>query len=174
MESSLKEKTISGRVQELKQRLIRHSENPDHDFKLEPVPATVIEQLENCPSYPQDMLMILKEIGCMRNWGHHGCAVINWWTPCTIGRANQEDRSTYELHSDFFARSSDLLFFACDVDAVCYFYDQSTVPWRIGYCDGLSISLDIQTASHRVAMPLSYFEEGSCALEIFEAWAAIE
>ena len=120
------------------------AKNPNHSFTLEPVKFDIINHLRNLDYYPLDALMVLEKLGSMRDWGMRGpfsaemCAMIDWWTPCSIESAKADNRSVYDLSDLDLLNPSNLLFFAWDCDAKCYFYDITVRPWKVVVCDGLS------------------------------------
>lgn len=127
------------RVNRLKAKVECYKKNPEHDFTLQPVAIQTIERLRGLEYYPPDMLMILEQIGCMCKWGYRGCAWIDWWEPCTIELAETKGRCTYEVRTSNFISPSSLLFFAFDCGSNCYFYEITSVPWKIVVCDGLTL-----------------------------------
>ena len=142
----MKTYSMETRVNRLKQHIQEHANRGKFRFSLEPVADQSIKRLRNLENFPLDMLMILEQMGCMRDWGARGsatgemCHVIDWWIPCTIECARAQDRCSYDLLDSNFTNPSDLLFFAWDCDAKCYFYDISLTPWKIKVCDGLGLS----------------------------------
>jgi hypothetical protein len=153
------------RVDRLKRQFDEFKKNAEHHITLEPVAPREIERLRTLEYYPSDMLMILEQIGCMRNWGYRGCAMIDWWTPCEIEYATAMDRCVYNLSGSNFTSSASLLFFAWDCDARCYFYEISTIPWEVVVCDGLSI------AHHGDQVTPWKDEDAPDALSVIENWA---
>ncbi len=156
------------RVARLKRQFDEFKKNAEHHFTLEPLAPQEIERLRTLEYYPSDMLMILEQIGCMRNWGYRGCAMIDWWTPCEIEYATAMDRCVYDLSGSNFTNPTSLLFFAWDCDARCYFYETSTKPWRIVICDGLSATL--KSRDDDLVTPWE-LEEIPNALTAIENWA---
>ena len=138
--------SLEGRVHLIKKRLEQYANDPKNCFELEAVSHSLIKQLKRSLYYPNDMLLILEKIGCMKNWGYNDCMKIDWWVPCTIERANEEQRCMYDLPSKKFINSSNLLFFAYDCDALCYFYDKSVTPWKVVASDGLDNSVHSKSA----------------------------
>jgi hypothetical protein len=138
---------IEFRVNRLKKRIEEFASLPENKFTLEPVSSELIDQLRAQDNFPLDMLMILEQIGCMRNWGYKGIAMIDWWIPSSFQNALAEYRSLYELYSANFKNPENLLFFAQDCEANCYFYDKTTVPFKLVICDGLSASEDPKSYS---------------------------
>jgi hypothetical protein len=67
--------------------------------------------------------------------------MIDWWIPSDVEKAFEENRCVYELRNFNFFNPENLLFFAWDCDAKCYFYDTSLSPWKLVVCDGLSLSM---------------------------------
>ncbi len=158
--------SLEGRVHRIKKRLEQYANDPKNSFELEAVSHSLIEQLKCSLYYPNDMLLILEKIGCMKNWAYNYCMKIDWWVPCTIECANGEQRCMYDLCTKKFIDSSNLLFFAYDCDAVCYFYDKSVTPWSVVACDGLDVSLNSQkTCSDAIT-----WEDGRDVLSIIESW----
>ena len=133
--------SIEIRVNRIKRQLERYANNSEHNIDIELVSKTTIDLLQLKENYPFDMLMILDQIGCMRNWGHLGCGMIDWWIPSSIQSAFTEERCIYGLLDSNFINPSGLLFFAWDCDAKCYFYDITVSPWKVVVCDGLEPSL---------------------------------
>ena len=155
----MKTYSLETRVNRLKQHIQEYANRGKFNFSLEPVPDQSIKRLRSLEYFPLDMLMILEQMGCMRDWGAHGSSVIDWWMPCTIECARTQNRCPYDLFDSDFTNPSDLLFFAWDCDAKCYFYDISVTPWKIVVCDGLDLSIYNQ-------------EDGDDdALSVIERWA---
>ena len=133
---------IEFRVNRLKKRFEEFASLTEHKFTLEPVSSETIDQLKAQDNVPLDLLMILEQIGCMRNWGYKGIAMIDWWIPSSFQAALAEERSIYELYEANFKNPENLLFFAQDCETNCYFYDIATVPFKLVICSGLSASED--------------------------------
>ena len=171
--------SIEIRVNRLKKQIESYAKSQEHQFTLEPVATQTIKRLRTLEYFPYDMLMILERIGCMRKWGHHGCAMIDWWTPSTIECSRAEDRCLYELSDSNFTNPSSLLFFAWNCDAQCFFYDITTTPWKVVVCDGLLPSLYNQEKDKTSGLiddwdgrVTPWEERESCdALSIIEGWA---
>lgn len=167
---------IEYRVKRLKKQIESLVRNSDHKFTLEPVNQLRLTQIRAKDYFPPDMLMILDQIGCMRNWGCRDCAMIDWWIPSSIGCSIAENRSIYELSDTNFNNPSCLLFFACDCDAKCYFYDTTTIPWKVLVCDGLEVSIfnnNSETHPNDWDGRVTPWEEAesSDAISIIEKWA---
>ena len=135
---------VETRVNRLQKHFETLAKSPNHNFTLETVTNDIINQLRNLDYYPLDMLMVLEKLGCMRKWGMRGpfsmemCAMIEWWTPCSIEAAKADNRCVYNLSDPDLLNPSGLLFFAWDCDAKCYFYDITVRPWKVLVCDGFS------------------------------------
>jgi hypothetical protein len=129
------------RVKRLREHIESLIKDPDHKFTLEVAEPIKLSQIRAKDYFPPDMLMILDQIGCMRNWGHRDFAMIDWWVPSSIECSMAEDRSIHELHDSNFKNPYSLLFFASDCDAKCYFYDITGIPWKVVVCDGLDLSI---------------------------------
>ena len=130
---------------------------PEVDVTIEKVGSEELEELRNKRGCPKDLLLILESIGCVRDFGRNGGAVIDWWVPCSIEKANKEERCPYEPDPRLIKNADKLLFFAWDCDALIYFYDISSYPWQIVSTDGLTVSLEEQ----------NYVEED---WTVFETW----
>jgi len=165
---------MEARVERIKKRIDGYRGDPEHVFTLEPIPEQTIKRLRDLEYFPPDMLMILEQIGGMRNWGWAGCAMVDWWVPCPIERARTEGRCGYELDDSNFSNPSSLLFFAWDCDAKCHFYDTTETPWKVVVCDGLSLSICNQKKSSGTAEEwgglASPWEEDDDALSVIERW----
>lgn len=129
--------SMAVRVGRLKRKINGFMASSDYRLTLEPVSTQTIRHLRALDQYPPDILMLLEQIGCVRNLGYNDHALIDWWTPCTIDHALVEDRCRFQLSNSDFKTASNLLFFAYDCDANCYFYDTSRTPWKLVVCDGL-------------------------------------
>jgi hypothetical protein len=143
---------------------------------MELIPKLRIDRLAATPGCPEDIRQILCTIGNVRNWGHRGAALIDWWCPCEIAVANDEERCPYEVQQENFTNGSDLLFFAWDCDARVYFYDTSFSPWRIVTADGLGLTF-VNSAGPAYQefkndfTPFEPREDGRDAISIIEYWA---
>ena len=173
-QSNMKDDSMEARVKRIKKKIDSYRENPEHEFTLEPIPEQTIKRLSDLEYFPYDILMILEQIGSMRNWGWRGCAMIDWWVPCPIELASTQERCLYELNDSNFTNPSSLLFFACDCDAQCYFYDTTQNPWKVVVYDGLCLSLCNQekssgTAEARVGL-VTPWEGDDGALSVIERW----
>jgi hypothetical protein len=128
----------------------------------------------NCP---EDILQILGKVGSVRNWSHGEAALIDWWYPCGITVANDQERCPYVVRQENFTNGSDLLFFAWDCDAKVYFYDTSVSPWRIVTADGLALTF-VNDASPSYQdwkdgfRPFEPRADGRDAISIIEYWAS--
>ena len=175
----MKHLTIEARVSGLKKKFERYTASEESQLTLEPVDTEIIKKFRALEYFPSDMLMILDQFGCMRSWGHNGCARINWWIPSTIELVMLEDRCSHELLDSNFTNPSSLLFFASDCDAKCYFYDTTATPWKVVACDGLDVSIYNQRKD-KTSPPIDDWDgkvalweedEPSDALSIIESWA---
>jgi len=131
---------IEDRVKRLKNQFEAFAKDPNYKFTLETVSKEELSLLKSKEFFPPDMLMILVHLGRMRHFGHLDCHMIDWWIPCSIEQTNAEDRSAYNLSDSNFINPQNLLFFAYDCDANCYFYDTTTSPWKVVVCDGFEAS----------------------------------
>ena len=129
--------SLAVRVGRLKKHIYSFMASSDYRLTLEPVSTQTIRHLRTLHQYPLDILMLLEQIGCVRDLGYNDHALIDWWTPCTIDHALIENRCRFRLSNSNFKDPSKLLFFAYDCDAKCYFYDTSRAPWKLVVCDGL-------------------------------------
>ncbi len=111
----------------------------DVGVTVEKVDSEQIRTLMEIDSFPKEMLQILQRIGCVRDF-EVGCALIDWWVPCSVETANAQERCPYEPNPMLIENPDALLFFACDCDALLYFYDTTCSPWAIVVLDGLSLS----------------------------------
>lgn len=165
---------MEARVERIKKRIDGYRGSPEHEFTLEPIPEQTIKRLRDLEYFPPDMLMILEQIGGMRNWGNGGCAMVDWWVPCPIEIAINEERCPYELYDSNFTNPSSLLFFAWDCEAKCHFYDTTKTPWKVVACDGLNLSFFNQeissgTAEERGGL-VTPWDESDDALSMIERW----
>ena len=176
----MKQQSFEIRVKRLKDQIDGQAKNPDYKFVIERVTPQAILELRALENYPPDMLLILDQIGCMRNYGWRDCAIIDWWKPCPIDCAKSEDRCAHELSDSNFTNPASLLFFAWDCDAKCYFYNTAVTPWRLVVCDGLELSLYNQDREKNPSGQMGgwdgrvdpWEEEGSGdALSVIEKWA---
>jgi hypothetical protein len=173
--------SLETRIDRLKEKLDAFALSADHEFSLEAVSPTEIRRLQQIDGFPQDMLLILRRIGAMKNWGYLGCAQIDWWLPCKIDQAIKADRSQYCVREDNFSNGPDLLFFATDCDAKVYFYNTKMTPWIVVCADGLSLSLVNEGNSlcknrgqwAKEFEPFQTWNEGSDAISIIENWAKV-
>jgi hypothetical protein len=145
-------------------------------FSIEPIPERRIDALAATPGYPEDIRQILSVIGNVRNGGHRGCALIDWWYPCEIPVANDQERCPYEVRQENFTNGSDLLLFAWDCDARVYFYDTRFSPWRIVAADGLALTfVNDQGPAYQDSKsdftPFEPREDSRDAISIIEYWA---
>ncbi len=111
------------------------------NIHLEKLSDREIEELKMLRELPYDMFLILCHVGCMRQWSKGSAAVIEWWIPCSIEKAMHDNRCPYELSPENFINDKDLLFFAWDCDAKCYFYDVSFTPWKLVICCALDSAM---------------------------------
>jgi hypothetical protein len=175
----MNELSLTNRVTRLKQRLEEYAASSEHSLDIESVSSKEIERLRCLDYFPRDMLLVLEQIGCMREWGNRGCAMIDWWQPCKIETAMKHERCAYEFSYDLLVDGDSLLFFACDCDAKVYFYLTNVVPWKVVWSDGLNLSLAdeyaLRTGSTQQGSKFGYLEcpveEGSALLGIIEVWA---
>lgn len=173
----MKPYSLQSRIDRLKKQLDRCSNSYEHSFTLESIDTKILENIRAQEYYPPDMLLLLEQVGCMRNWGHRGAAMIDWWIPSTLERTLAEDRSSYELLDSNFANPIDLLFFASDCDAKCYLYETKTTPWKIVICDGLDPCIyNEKKKKYSVLIDgwdgkVTPWVESGDALSIIEKWA---
>ena len=156
---------IEERVKRIKNQFEALAKDPSYSFTLEPVSKEDVSLLKSKDYFPTDMLLILENIGCMRNFSHNGCQMIDWWIPSSIEHSMAEDRSAYDLIDSNFINSQELLFFAYVGNAVCYFFDTKISPWKVVVCDGLAASDDREDKLTPWEEP--YFPN---ALSIIENW----
>ena len=133
----------SKRIDDLLELFNRVKALQDVDITIENVDPEQLQVLRQSDNFPEEMLQVLQQIGCVRDFGI-GCALIDWWVPCPITTANAEERCPYEPNPKLIANQEDLLFFAWDCDACLYFYDTTCLPWAIVVLDGLSLSIQEQ------------------------------
>jgi hypothetical protein len=163
----MKNHSLEIRVSRLKIKIENYAKNEDHNFILEPVSNQVIERLRALEYYPPDMLMILEQIGCMRDWRRNSHAMIDWWVPCPLEQALTEHRCVYELDDSNFKSPSSLLFFAYDCDANCYFYDTAATPWKLVVGNALQI---VDVFKSKELFSDSNFWEGGDVISQIEGW----
>jgi hypothetical protein len=131
--------SLDDRINKLKIKIERLKLDSSFNIGCTPVSLEEMNLLKSQKYFPADMLLILEQLGCM-SWAHNGCAMINWWIPKSINVAVADEEPAYEIMESNFKNPSDLLFFAWDCDARCYFYDTSVLPWKVVICDGLEPS----------------------------------
>lgn len=85
------------RVGRLKRKIYGFMASSDYRLTLEPVSTQTIRHLRAIDQYPPDILMLLEQIGCVRNLGYNDHALIDWWTPCTIDHALVGYRCRFQL-----------------------------------------------------------------------------
>jgi hypothetical protein len=132
--------SIKNRVSRLKKQIESFAQSPEHRFKIEFVNSQTIDLLKSKEYFPKDMLLILEEIGCMRDWNRNDCFMLDWWIPTSIELSNTENRCVYSINNSNFTNPTYFLFFAQDCDGKSYFYDTSVTPWKVIICDALSTS----------------------------------
>lgn len=160
--------TLEERVARMRQSLEEYATNPEHSLTLEAMPAFAIEKLKRNQSFPQDMLLILEQIGSMKSWAYRDYLMIDWWLPCAIDKAHSEERCIYDLREEDFLKPADLLFFAYNGDAECFFYDKSVTPWKIVVCDGLNNAFKNKKELVNLISPCTY-EKSHDALSLLES-----
>jgi hypothetical protein len=170
------EHALLERVARIKDDLAFCAADPRNKVKLQPVPASTLDQLADTPDFPLDMHLILRHIGEMLEWGITGCAAMEWWTPCDIDLAREERRCFYDVRKVNFMNGDSLLFFAWDCDAKVYFYDTTTRPWKIVASDGLGVSglnLDQSDAvpDDPSNLPVTPWAEELDFISLVEIWA---
>jgi hypothetical protein len=132
---------IEERVNYLKEKFKAFAQHPEHTCVATEVSASEIKHLQSIEGYPPDMLLVLSEIGTME-WSFRGCLWINWWIPCKIAIAMDDDRCYYEIREDNFVNGGDLLVFANDVNGDGHFYDARARPWTLVSGDCVDLSID--------------------------------
>lgn len=147
--------------------------SPEHRFKLDRPGQDAIQSLAAAGQVPQDVLLVLAEIGEMRDWGHRGCAMVDWWIPIPIEQTNRLGRCIYVFDEGAVEKGNDLLAFAWDCDAKVYFLDTATSPWRVVYADGLSADMAMQEPRAPGFSPIPIWPlEQPDFLSVIEEWAA--
>ena len=132
--------SLEERINKLKIKIESLKLDSSFDIGCTPVNLEELNLLKSQKYFPPDMLLILEQLGCM-SWSHNGCAMIDWCVPSSIKVALKNDWiGGYEISESNFKNPNDLLFFAWDCDARCYFYDTSVLPWKVVICDGLEPS----------------------------------
>ena len=137
---------------------------------IEKLDDETIAKLAATDGFPEDMLVILREIGSVRDWSFRGCMQIHWWIPC--------DYATAKLFERFYCTEprllekieNDLLFFANDCNAAGFFYDRSTSPWSVREFDTLSYSSSV-LASDPALDFIASWPDNRDAVSIIEEWA---
>jgi hypothetical protein len=133
--------SIEERVNYLKEKFKAFSRHPEHTCVATEVSASEIKHLQSIEGFPPDMLLVLSEIGTME-WGFRGSLCINWWIPCKIAMAVDDDRCSYEIREENFVNGGDLLVFANDCSGDGHFYNTRARPWTLVGRDCVDLSID--------------------------------
>jgi hypothetical protein len=133
--------SIEERVNHIKEKFKVFAQHPEHTCVATEVSASEIRRLQSLEGFPPDMLLVLSEIGTMK-WGFRECLRINWWIPCKIAVAMNDDRCYYQICEENFVNGGDLLVFANDVNGDGHFYDAKARPWSLISRDCVDLSID--------------------------------
>ena len=157
------------RVQCLAQFFKEASQNPNHKIDLQKNSLKILQKSKYQAFLPEDIFLVLLEIGEMRSWGYSDHVMVHWWQPMSIAESRQND--LIHFNTEAVERGTELLAFACDCDATVYLLDTASTPFTVVCTDGLDAWSAMKNIGTPDFLPAGIWKLDSDFLSVIEGWA---